>query len=283
MLISTESHGVAPPSGSTRRMWRRPSGRPFPCSWRFVAATGCLMAALPVCSDALPQDVTKTQETRASLSGLVVDQMGAYIPKAALVLENARRQKRKTRADDTGRYEFAGLPPGDYVLDVLVEGFKNPHAAVTVTAPGHRRDVTLALGGLFEAVFVGESLPDARRDSGPAARRPPPTCEPPAIRGGLGGRVRPPVKLRNVVPQYPPQLERQGIAGRVDVIGAVDVNGSPVRLEAIEGHRSEFVDATLEAVSRWEFAPAYLNCVAVPIQLAIRVQFGRASGPSTKS
>ena len=270
MLTATKSHVVGPQSGPTRRR-------------RLVAASGCLLAALPVCSDALPQCVVAAQDTRATLSGLVVDQMGAYIPRAALVLENARRKKRKTRADDTGRYEFAGLPPGDYVLDVLVEGFKSPHASVTVTAPGHRRDVTLELGGLFESVFVGQSLSDARRDSGPAARRPPPTCDPPAERGGLGGRVRPPVKLRQVVPQYPPQLERQGIAGRVDVIGVVDANGSPVRLEAIEGSRSEFVDAALEALSRGEYAPAYLNCVAVPVQLAIRVQFGRPSGPSTKS
>jgi TonB family protein len=272
MLISTESHAFAPRPRSTRRR-------------RLIAVSGCLLAALPVCSDALPRAGAGAagEETRATVSGLVVDQMGAYIPRAALVLENARGRKRKTRADDSGWYEFAALPPGDYVLDVLVEGFKSPHAQVTVTAPGHRRDVTLALGGLFEAVFVGKSLPDARRDSGPGARRPPPTCDPPAARGGLGGRIRPPVKLRHVVPQYPPQLERQGIAGRVDLIGVVDANGMPVRLEAIEGSRSEFVDAALEAVSRWEFAPAYLNCVAVPIQLAVRVQFGRASGPSTKS
>jgi TonB family protein len=270
MLISAESDVVAPRCRTTRRR-------------RLIAASGCLLAALPVCSDALPRAGVAGEDTRATLSGLVVDQMGAYIPKAALVLENARKKKRKTRTDDTGWYEFAGLPPGEYVLDVLVEGFKSPHATVTVTAPGHRRDVTLALGGLFEAVFVGESLPDARGDSGPAATRPPPTCDPPAVRGGLGGRVRPPVKLRHVVPQYPPQLERQGIAGRVDVIGIVDANGRPVRLEAIEGSRSEFVDATLEALSRWEYAPAYLNCLAVPIQLAVRVQFGRASGPSTRS
>jgi TonB family protein len=270
MFISAESHVVAP---RTRTIRRR----------RLIAASGCLLAALTVCSDALPHAVVSAQDTRATLSGLVVDQMGAYIPKAALVLENDRKKKRKTRADDTGRYEFAGLPPGEYVLDVLVEGFRSPHAAVAIAAPGHRRDVTLELGGLFEAVFVGQSLSDARRDSGPAARRPPPTCDPPAVRGGLGGRVRPPVKLRHVVPQYPPQLERQGIAGRVDVIGVVDANGSPVRLEAIEGSRSEFVDAALEALSRWEFAPAYLNCVAVPVQLAVRVQFGRPSGPSTRS
>ena len=270
MPISAASHVVAPRSRTRRRT-------------RLMAASACLMATLPVCSDALPRDGVAGEETRATLSGLVVDQMGAYIPKAALVLENSRKRKRKTRADDTGRYEFAGLPPGEYVLDVLVDGFRSPHATVAVTAPGYRRDVTLELGGLFEAVFVGESLSDARRDSGPAARRPPPTCDPPAERGGLGGRVRPPVKLRQVVPRYPPQLERQGIAGRVDVIGVVDANGSPVRLEAIEGSRSEFVDAALEALSRWEYAPAYLNCVAVPVQLAVRIQFGRASGPSTRS
>jgi TonB family protein len=270
MLNSAEPHVIAPRSRATRRT-------------RLAAAGGCLLAALPVLSDALPRAGAAAQDDRATLSGLVVDQMGGYVPRAALVLEDARKKRRKTRSDESGRYEFAGLPAGEYVLDVLVEGFRSPRATLTVTAPGDRRDVTLEIGGLFEAVFVGASVPDARRDSGPAARRPPPTCHPPALRGGPGGRLRPPMKLRHVVPQYPPQLERQRIAGTVNVVGVVDVNGRPVRLEAIDGSRSEFVEAALEALSRWEFAPAYLNCVAVPIQLAVRIQFGRASGPSTRS
>jgi TonB family protein len=269
MLTSEEAH-VASRSRTARRR-------------RLLAASGCVLAALPVYSQTMAPGSEASQDARATLSGLVVDQTGGYVPRATLVLQDARKKKRKTRTDDTGRYEFPGLPSGEYVLHVLVEGFRSPRATLAVIRPGLRRDVTIELGGLFEAVFVAESVPDARPDSGPVARRPSPTCHPPAVRGGVGGRVRPPVKLRHVVPQYPPQLERQRIDGTVDLMGAVDASGRPVRLEAIAGSRPEFVDAALEAVSRWEFAPAYLNCVPVPIQLAVRIQFGRASRPGTRS
>jgi hypothetical protein len=56
------------------------------------------------------------------LRGTVVDETNAYIPAAALSLDDGKGQKYSATADDHGRYRFA-VKPGEYTLTVEVEGF----------------------------------------------------------------------------------------------------------------------------------------------------------------
>jgi len=92
-----------------------------------------------------------------------------------------------------------------------------------------------------------------------------------------GGDIRPPVKVRNVVPVYP-EIARVarvqgtvvldctiGVDGRVD---DVKVLGGPALLQA----------AAVDAVRQWLYRPTLLNGVAVPVVMTVTVRF--MLGPS---
>ncbi len=58
----------------------------------------------------------------ASLTGIVVDQTGAYVPHIAVELDSAT-SKVKVQTDDVGVYQFSNLPAGEYSLTIQVPGF----------------------------------------------------------------------------------------------------------------------------------------------------------------
>lgn len=97
---------------------------------------------------------------------------------------------------------------------------------------------------------------------------------PPAPAGPIrpGGDIRPPLKVRNVVPVYP-EIARVarvqgtvvldctiGVDGRVD---DVKVLGGPALLQA----------AAVDAVRQWLYRPTLLNGVAVPVVMTVTVRF----------
>ena len=66
------------------------------------------------------------QTTTATLSGNVVDDTGAIVPKADAVLVNtANGSVRTTKSNSGGSFVFAAVPTGDYTLTVKFNGFKS--------------------------------------------------------------------------------------------------------------------------------------------------------------
>jgi len=59
----------------------------------------------------------------ASLTGAVVDPIGASITRAVVELDSGSR-KYLARTDDAGVYQFLNLPAGEYILTFRVPGFK---------------------------------------------------------------------------------------------------------------------------------------------------------------
>lgn len=60
----------------------------------------------------------------AVLSGVVVDQNGAFVPAVEITILNVSGTlERKVLTDDEGYFTFSFLPPGDYALRVKKEGF----------------------------------------------------------------------------------------------------------------------------------------------------------------
>ncbi len=59
------------------------------------------------------------------LTGTIVDPAGAVIPVARVTLtSSATKEKKVTSADDTGRFQFASLTPGDYSVTIEATAFK---------------------------------------------------------------------------------------------------------------------------------------------------------------
>ncbi|MFP5287258.1 MAG: carboxypeptidase-like regulatory domain-containing protein, partial [Thermoanaerobaculia bacterium] len=83
---------------------------------RRLIVLGVLVAALSL---AVPLGA---QLQTGSLFGIVADPQGAPLPGATVTLSGGGAPQVQT-TDETGRFRFPGLPPGEYDLEARLDGF----------------------------------------------------------------------------------------------------------------------------------------------------------------
>jgi TonB family protein len=222
-------------------------------------------------------------QTFSSLTGTIVDPSQGALPGVTLVLTNEQTQaKYEIKTDRTGRYEFVGLPPGNYVLSAALPGFARFSGRITVGGQQLQQDVVLSVGTIQETITVTD---------GPAAPPAPPNPErarqldalkqkraaakcPETQPGGdvrLGGNIRPPVKYRDFRPRYPDAL--QGTSGIVVLSARIGLTGSVQDLEVVSSTHPAFSESAIEAVRQWEFDATLLNCERVVTDMQVTVNF----------
>ena len=64
----------------------------------------------------------------ASLRGVITDPSGALVPGALVQLRGPGGEQR-ANTNGSGEYGFAALPPGKYLLRVIVKGFAVSHSS----------------------------------------------------------------------------------------------------------------------------------------------------------
>ena len=88
----------------------------FPTALRVVAAW---IAVLLLCTPAFGQAVT------GSMVGTVTDSSGASVVNAKLTLvESNTGISQTTNSNQSGNYSFPGIPPGNYRVEVELQGFR---------------------------------------------------------------------------------------------------------------------------------------------------------------
>ena len=114
-----------------------------------LAALLCLFALCPTSLHAQAASST-------SISGVVSDSSGAIVAGAAVKLtEKATNASRTNNTNDTGRYFFANVPPGDYEIAVSKTGFRITKTIVTASVGVPLTvDLKLELGSVSETVEV---------------------------------------------------------------------------------------------------------------------------------
>ena len=215
------------------------------------------------------------QASFSTFSGSVVDPMNGLLPKTVLVLTNTRTQaKYEVRSDASGRFEFVGLPPSDYLLEANLPGFATLRGTVSVTGQDVFQEIRLNVGELEETVTVvagGGDQPD-RPEPREVKKRPLPVC-PDALAGGIGGRIRPPVKVRDVRPRYPIGVDDAKDEELVRLNAVIATDGSIKDLQVVEPAHPAFAAAAVEGVRQWGFDETLLNCAPTEVRMQVSVMF----------
>jgi protein TonB len=104
---------------------------------------------------------------------------------------------------------------------------------------------------------------------------------PPTATGPIrpGGDIRPPLKVRNVVPVYPEIARVARVQGNVVLDCTIGVDGRVDDVKVLGGP-ALLQTAAVDAVRQWLYRPTLLNGVAVPVVMTVTVRF--TLGPSSR-
>ena len=214
----------------------------------------------------------------ATFSGSLVDAQGAALPGVAVTLTNVDRQmKYDAQSNRSGEFEFVGLPPGDYVFEVLVPGFKPYRAALTMTGANIRRAISMQLGSIQETVTVADGDDVTSLPVPAASARPNPPCSQAGAAGdvAIGGNLRPPRRIRNVKPVYPASLRGTGTEGVIVLDAVIGLDGFLKDIRVHEPANRVFANALLTAVNQWQWDSTLLNCVPTEVAITVTTRFER--------
>ena len=215
-------------------------------------------------------------QTLSTFTGSVVDPTSKEIPAVTVVLTNLQsRAKYQVRSDETGRFEFVGLPAGDYLVEAEFPGFTRFKADLTIGSANVERNLRLTMGSLTEVVSVKGSrqptdvTPVTRAAAAPAERRPAAACQPSAA----GGNIRAPRQIQRVVPLYPAQLGPEGVHGIVVLDATIATDGTVRDVNVVGQAHPDLASAAVDAVRQWEFTETLLNCTPVEVAMRVTVHF----------
>jgi protein TonB len=160
------------------------------------------------------------------------------------------------------------LPPKPKVLAATPPD----HPGISIVAPtGINPERPMPEGG-WEASLAPGTV--AGTFDGTFAPPPPPpvrAAPPAAVRVGTYG-VRPPQKLNEVSPAYPPIAAAAHIQGIVIIEATISENGTVINARVLRS--VPLLDqAAIEAVKQWRYNPSMLNGVPVPVIMTVTVNF----------
>ena len=88
----------------------------------------------------------------------------------------------------------------------------------------------------------------------------------------VGGSVKPPEKIKDVPPVYPPTALAAGVEGVVIIEARIAVDGRVSDARVLKSIPL-LDEAALEAVKQWEFTPTLLNGERVPVVMTMAINF----------
>ncbi len=84
-----------------------------------------------------------------------------------------------------------------------------------------------------------------------------------------------PVPVKTPPPEFPSDMQRQGISGVVAVRVVIDEKGAVEECSVSKSSHAEFEQAAVNAVKNWKFKPASKAGVAVKVSVVIPIKFSQ--------
>jgi len=88
----------------------------------------------------------------------------------------------------------------------------------------------------------------------------------------VGGKIRPPTKVKDVKPVYPDAARSGRVQGVVIIEATIGANGRVIDTKILRSV-AMLDQAALDAVKQWEFTPTLLNGKPVPVVMTVTVNF----------
>jgi TonB family protein len=243
-----------------------------------AAARGSAIALLFAASVAM---AAVAAQSFVSLTGTIVDPSNGVLPGVKLILVNEEtKAKYEIQTNQQGRYEFVGLPPGNYTMDAALPGFSRYSARVTVGSQNVQQDMTMGMGTLQETITIVQNAPppapDPERDrriEAMRAKRAAAMSAPRPARSGnaVGGNLGVPLKVRDVRPVYPTSL--YGTEGKVVLNTTITTSGAVGAIDVKSATHPDFAQAAIDAVAQWVFTATLLNGDPVETPMEVTVSF----------
>ena len=211
-------------------------------------------------------------QTFGTVSGSLVDATSRPISGGTLVITDVgKHAKHEVRSDAGGHFDFVGLPPGAYLLEVWAPGFAPFREELTIAGRTLQRTVMLQVGSLMETVTIsGPGIaPWTRR----ALIESPPLDQSRCVATATGGSIEQPRKLSDARPGYPAALYEANVEGHVVLDARIGTDGSMRDVRVAVPAHPDFDSAALEAVRQWRFSQTLLNCVPIEVSMTVHLNF----------
>jgi TonB family protein len=226
---------------------------------------GAWLAALVFAAAVSVVAIQAKQAGPAPLVGTIYDATGAVLPGVTLTLSDASGVGRKATSDSAGRFDFPTIAAGRYRISVSLAGFRTLDTQFELKAPQDwDRPITLQVGNVQETITVSADRFGGMPSAASAGAQP--------VR--VGGDIRPPLKLADARPVYPPEMRAAGREGVVPIEAVIRPDGTvgSVRVLSADVH-PDFAIAAADAVRQWRLSPTLLNGKPVEVVMNVSITF----------
>jgi TonB family protein len=210
---------------------------------RFLALTLGLAVAVTGCGAPPDTDVAAAKAAVDRAASEHADQYAAESLKAAQDAQAALDAELKAQSDSWFKsYD------------------KSKELAATAKAAGEKAAADAAAGKAKADAAAAKAKADAAAKA--KAKK--------AVR--VGGKIKPPTKIKDVTPVYPAIAKSARIAGAVAIEATIGPDGKVVDTRVVRS--VPMLDqAALDAVRQWEYTPTLLNGKPVPVVVTVTINF----------
>ena len=223
--------------------------------------------------------VAAAQSGFVTFTGRVADEQGRGVQSVTVALVNeARQAKYEVKTNVDGRFEFVGLPAGEYSVEAQGIGFQSLRDALTVAGQNLQRNYTLKIGTLQETVTLGFSVRDETNETlrdTPVLGKSVTPKKTECAGSPDGGRIRPPKKIRDAHPYYPSTLRGVWTEGTVKMEARIGIDGYIADVRIVGDAQSDLAQSAVAAVREWRYTETLLNCTPVEVTMNVTVNFER--------
>jgi beta-lactamase regulating signal transducer with metallopeptidase domain len=223
--------------------------------------------------------VAAAQSGFVTFAGTVADEQGRAVPGVTAVLVNeARQAKYEVKSNTDGRFEFVGLPAGEYAFEARGMGFQSVKEVLAVGGQNVQRSYTMKIGTLQETITLAFNPRDTANqpvNDTPALGKLYEVKKAECVASPGGGQIKPPKKIRDARPYYPSALRGVWAQGTVKMEARIGVDGFVADVRLVGDSQPDLAQSAIAAVREWRYTETLLNCAPVEVTMNVTVNFER--------